>query len=67
MFVAQEQCQRREFAGDGFDIGKMLLEGRAFVALILIVIVFSFDICSVLTNIAGMNSAITPNSINEAF
>ena len=28
--------------GDGFDIGKMLLEGRAFFALIVIVIVFSF-------------------------
>src|ERR1700710_1083335 len=28
--------------GDGFDIGKMLLEGRAFFALIVIIIVFSF-------------------------
>ena len=27
--------------GDGFDIGKMLLEGRAFFALIVIIIVFS--------------------------
>jgi erythritol transport system permease protein len=27
--------------GDGFDIGKMLLEGRAFFALIVIVIIFS--------------------------
>ena len=29
-------------AGEGFDIGKMLLEGRAFFALIVIVAVFSF-------------------------
>ncbi|MGI4859897.1 MAG: ABC transporter permease [Janthinobacterium lividum] len=28
--------------GDGFDIGKMLLEGRAFFALIVIIVVFSF-------------------------
>ncbi|HTJ92094.1 MAG TPA: ABC transporter permease [Pararobbsia sp.] len=29
-------------SGEGFDIGKMLLEGRAFFALIAIVIIFSF-------------------------
>lgn len=42
MSQAAKTQRAHRFGGEGFDLGKILLEGRAFFALIAIVIIFSF-------------------------
>jgi erythritol transport system permease protein len=42
MSHAAKTSRPHRFGGEGFDLGKILLEGRAFFALIAIVIIFSF-------------------------